>query len=98
MPQIPPGGVLFWLIPRQDASSGVNRLGHITQGPPTARRYLVEAAWQAVRRSPKVRARYERILQDQPRRRKIALVAVARWLVQCMQAMLSTGEVWREAA
>ncbi|MDP6043989.1 MAG: IS110 family transposase [Phycisphaerae bacterium] len=89
----------FGLIPRQDASGGVNRLGHITkQGPPTARKYLVEAAWQAVRRSPKVRARYERILQDQPRRRKIALVAVARWLVQCMQAMLTTGEVWREAA
>ncbi len=89
----------FGLIPRQDASAGVNRLGHITkQGPPTARKYLVEAAWQAVRRSPKVQARYERILDGQPRRRKIALVAVARWLVQCMHAMLTTGEVWRESA
>jgi len=89
----------FGLVPRQDASGGVNRLGHITkQGPPTARKYLVEAAWQAVRRSPKVRARYERILDGQPRRRKIALVAVAQWLVRCMQSMLTTGEVWREAA
>jgi transposase len=89
----------FGLVPRQDASGGVNRLGHITkQGPATARKYLVEAAWQAVRRSPVVRARYERILGGQPRRRKIALVAVAQWLVRCMQAMLRTGEVWRGAA
>ena len=89
----------FGLVPRQDASGGVNRLGHITkQGPPTARKYLVEAAWQAVRRSPTVRARYERVLKGQPRRRKIALVAVAQWLVRCMQSMLTTGEVWREAA
>jgi enterochelin esterase-like enzyme len=58
----------------------------------------VEAAWQAVRRSPTVRARYERILAGQKQRRKIALVAVAQWLVRCMQAMLSSGEVWREAA
>jgi len=89
----------FGLVPRQDASGGMNRLGHITkQGPPTARKYLVEAAWQAVRRSPTVRARYERILDGQRRRRKIALVAVARWLVRCMQAMLRTGEAWHEAA
>ncbi len=45
----------FGLIPCQDASAGVNRLGHITkQGPATARKYLVEAAWQGVYRSPKI--------------------------------------------
>jgi transposase len=89
----------FGLVPRQDASAGVNRLGHITkQGPATARKYLVEAAWQAVRRSPLVRKRYERILKGQPQRRKIALVATAHWLVRCMQRMLTTGEVWRESA
>jgi transposase len=38
-------GAYFGLVPCQDASAGVNRLGHITrQGPPTARKYLVEAA------------------------------------------------------
>lgn len=89
----------FGLVPREDSSAGLRRLGHITkQGPPTARKYLVEAAWQAVRRSPTVRARYERILKEDPKRRKIALVAVARWLVRCMQSMLKTGELWREAA
>ena len=45
-----------------------------------------------------VRARYERIMNGQPQRRKIALVATAHWLVRCMQTMLTTGEVWREAA
>jgi len=89
----------FGLVPRQDASGGVNRLGHITkQGPGTARKYLVQAAWQAVRRSPLVRQRFERLLAGNRQRRKIALVAVAAWLVRCMQAMLTSGEVWREAA
>jgi len=76
-----------------------NRLGHITkQGPATARKYLVEAAWQATLRSPTVRAYYQRILNDQPERRKIALVATAHYLLRCMHAMLRSGEVWREAA
>jgi len=89
----------FGLVPCQDASAGVNRLGHITkQGPGTARKYLVQAAWQAVRRSPDVRRRFDRVLGGRRERRKIALVAVAQWLVRCMQAMLCTGEVWRESA
>ena len=89
----------FGLVPCQDASAGTNRLGHITkQGPGTARKYLVQAAWQAVRRSPTVRRRFDRLLDGRRERRKIALVAVAQWLVRCMQSMLCSGEVWREAA
>ena len=89
----------FGLVPSQDASGGVNHLGHITkQGPGTARKYLVEAAWQAVRRCPAARARYERIRQGRRDRRKIALVATAHWLLRCMTAMLRTGEAWRETA
>lgn len=89
----------FGLVPSQDASAGINRLGHITkQGPGTPRKYLVEAAWQAVRRCPAAKERYERIRQGRADRRKIALVATAHWLVRCMAAMLRTGEVWREAA
>jgi len=92
-------GSYFGLVPSQDASGGYNRLGHITkQGPATARKYLVEAAWQATLRSPTVRAYYQRILNDQPERRKIALVATAHYLLRCMHAMLRSGEVWREAA
>lgn len=89
----------FGLIPRQDASASVNRLGHITkQGPGTARKYLVEAAWQGVYRSPTIRAYFERILRGRKERRRIALVATAHYLLRCMHAMLVSGELWREAA
>jgi transposase len=89
----------FGLIPCQDASAGVNRLGHITrQGPGTARKYLVEAAWQGVYRSPTIRAYFERIHRGKKERRKIALVATAHYLLRCMHAMLSRGQSWREAA
>ena len=89
----------FGLIPSQDASAGVNRLGHITkQGPGTARKYLVEAAWQGVYRSPTIRAYFERILRGKKERRKIALVATAHYLLRCMHAMLVSGAFWREVA
>jgi transposase len=55
-----------------------------------------EAAWQAVRRSPKVRAWFERITGDKPGRRKIALVAVARKLAVVMLAMMKSGQGWQE--
>ena len=89
----------FGLVPCQDASASVNRLGHITkQGPGTARKYLVEAAWQGVYRSPKIRAYFERILRGKKERRKIALVATAHYLLRCMHAMLINCEPWREVA
>jgi transposase len=92
-------GVYFGLIPCQDASAGSNRLGHITrQGPGTARKYLVEAAWQGVYRSPTIRAYFERVLHGRKERRKIALVATAHYLVRCMHAILVSGRPWREAA
>ena len=74
-------------------------MGHITkQGPGTARKYLVQGAWQAIRRSPTVRARYERFVGVRPERRKIALVATAHWLLRCMFAMLRSQQPWHEAA
>ena len=92
-------GAYFGLVPCQDASAGVNRLGHITrQGPGTARKYLVEAAWQGVYRSPAIRAYFERVLHGRHERRKIALVATAHYLLRCMHAMLVSGKPWHEAA
>jgi transposase len=92
-------GAYFGLIPCQDASAGSNRLGHIThQGPATARKYLVEAAWQGVYRSPTIRAYFERVLHGRKERRKIALVATAHYLVRCMHAMLVRNRPWQEAA
>jgi len=89
----------FGLIPSLDSSAGKDRLGHITkQGPATARRLLVEAAWFAVRRSPSVKARFDRLVGNDPDRRKIAIVAIAHYLVRVSLSMLKSGECWREAA
>jgi transposase len=90
-------GVYFGLVPCQDASANKNRLGHITRdGPAIARKLLIEAAWQGMLRSPKIKAHFERITQGKKERRKIALVATARWLSCVMLAILKTGECWRE--
>ena len=92
-------GAYLGLVPCQDASAGKERLGHITrQGPAVARKLVVEAAWQVIRRCPQAKVRFERLVGGKPDRRKIAVVAVAHWLLRCMLAMLQTGEVWRAAA
>lgn len=80
---IPPQHMHHGPVPCQDVSAGVNRLGHITrQRPATARKYLVEAAWQGVYRSPTIRGYFERVLHNRPERRKIALVATAHYLLR----------------
>lgn len=90
-------GSYFGLIPSQDASAGKNRLGHITkQGPGTVRRLLTEATWISIRRSPTIRAYFERITRGKNERRKIAVIATAHYLARVCLCMLKTGEVWRE--
>ena len=92
-------GRYFGLVPSQDQSGDRNRLGHITrEGPPVVRQLVAEAAWQAIRRSPRVRAFYERTRRDDPRRQKIAPVATAHDLVRVMWAMLRHGTTWQEGA
>lgn len=90
-------GCYFGLVPRQDQSGDRNRLGHITrEGASVVRRLVAEAAWQAMRRSPTVRAYFDRIQRDDPQRKKIALVATAHFLVRVMWAMLKRGTFWEE--
>lgn len=89
-------GSYFGLVPCQDQSAALNRLGHITrQGPSTVRKVLAEAAWQGIRRSEHIRAYFERVQRGDRKRKKIALVATAHYLARVMQSMLCTGEVWR---
>jgi transposase len=92
-------GSYFGLVPCQDTSAGKERLGHITQqGPALVRKLLVEAAWQAIRRSPEIRRTFERIQQADPKKRKkIALVATAHYLARVMLGMLRTGQGWNAA-
>jgi transposase len=90
-------GQYFGLVPRQDQSGDKNQLGHITrEGAPVVRRMLAEAAWQARRRSPTVRAYFDRAKRDDPQRKKIALVATAHYLVRVMYALLKHGTLWKE--
>jgi transposase len=91
-------GAYFGLVPSQDSSASVNRLGHITrQGPSIVRTFLVEAAWQAIRACPQMREYFDRVVNGQPERKKIAIVATAHKLLRCMLAMLRSGETWRWA-
>ena len=90
-------GSYFGLVPCQDQSGDKNRLGHITrEGAPVVRQLVAEAAWQALRRSPTVRAYFERAQRGDPQRKKIALVATAHYLVRVMWAMLKRGTFWEE--
>jgi transposase len=90
-------GSYFGLVPCQDQSGDKNRLGHITrEGAPVVRQLVAEAAWQALRRSPTVRAYFERAQREDPQRKKIALVATAHYLVRVMWALLKRGTVWEE--
>ena len=92
-------GAYFGLVPSQDQSGDRNRMGHITrERPAVVRHFLAEATWQAVRRSPTVRAYFERIARGDKDRRKTALVATAHYLVRVMWAMLKNGTLWQERA
>ena len=90
-------GSYFGLVPCQDQSGDKNRLGHITrEGPAVVRQLVAEATWQAVRRSPTVRAFFERTQRGDPQRKKVAVVATAHYLVRVMWALLKRGTVWQE--
>lgn len=90
-------GAYFGLVPSQDQSNRVNRLGHLTkEGSAVVRHLVTEAAWQAVRLSPTFAAFYERIRRGDPNRRKIAIVATAHYLVRVAWALLIRGTLWRE--
>jgi transposase len=90
-------GRYFGLVPCQDQSGDKNRLGHITRaGPAVVRQLVAEATWQAMRRSPTVRAYFERTQRGDPQRKKIAVVATAHYLVRVMWALLKRGTVWQE--
>jgi transposase len=70
------------LAPSKDESGEASdRKGHIThQGPARVRRVLAQAAWSWVRSDPEARAAFERLVARNPKKKKIALVAMMRRL------------------
>lgn len=92
-------GTYLGLVPREDSSGGTQRLGRITRdGPGTLRKLLVEAAWRGIKTCPHLHAEFQKRMQGNPDRRKIAIVALARKLAVMMGAMMKTGQVYRPAA
>ena len=90
-------GAYFGLVPSQDQSGSTNRMGRITrEGSATVRHLLVEAVWQATRRSPTIAAYLHRIQRGERDRRKIAIVATAHYLARVMWSMLKNGTLWSE--
>jgi len=75
-------GSYFGLAPSQfESGEASDRKGHITHhGPWRLRRALCQAAWVRVRSDDDARARFERLKARNPKRTKIALVAVMRRL------------------
>lgn len=62
-----------------------DRKGHITrQGSARVRRVLCQAAWSRVRHDGPAQAAYERLLEKNPKRKKIAVVAAMRRLAVLM--------------
>jgi len=58
-----------------------DRKGHISrQGPPRLRKVLCQASWVHVRHDPHAREVYQRLAAKNPKKKKIALVAVMRRL------------------
>lgn len=83
----------FGLVPRVNQSSQRCHLGHITrQGDPYVRSLLVEAAWQSIRKSKRLRQVFDRIAKR--RGRKIAIVAIARRLAVIAMALLREQTVF----
>ena len=75
----------------------MTRMGPITKaGSASGRHLLVEAVWQATRRSTTVQAYFNRIQRGDKERRKIAGVATAHYLARVMWAMLKYGTLWEE--
>jgi len=85
------------LVPRQHQSGEVDRRGRVTKrGPALLRKLLVECAWCMLRYNGWARATYLRLTGGGQRRKKQAIVAVARKVLVRAWAMLRDRKPWRD--
>ncbi len=93
-PNVSTIGAATGLVPRIDISSTIKRLGHITKcGNTNLRSLLILAAWSHVRSNGggAIKDKYLYMTQVQSKRKKIAIVAVARKLAELMYTLLKNG-------
>src|SRR4051812_38663962 len=85
------------LVPRQYQSGEMDRRGRITKrGPALLRKMLVECAWCMVRYNAWARGVYRRLTGGGQRRKKQAIVALARKILVRCWAMLRDRKPWHD--
>jgi transposase len=85
------------LVPRQHQSGEMDRRGRITKrGPALLRKMLVECAWCMVRYNAWARGLYLRLTGGGQRRKKQAIVALARKILVRSWAMLRDKKPWHD--
>ena len=85
------------LVPRQHQSGEMDRRGRITKrGPALLRKLLVECAWCMVRYNAWARGIYLRLTGGGQRRKKQAIVALARKILVRSWAMLRDKKPWHD--
>jgi transposase len=85
------------LVPRQHQSGEMDRRGRITKrGPALLRKMLVECAWCMIRYNAWARGIYLRLTGGGQRRKKQAIVALARKILVRCWAMLRDGKPWHD--
>jgi transposase len=92
-------GAYVGLTPRQWQSGESCIEGHISRmGNPILREVLVEVSWLGIRTNAWMKQVYEDVRRGSDKRKKIAIVAVARRLWIRLWAMLRDGTTWKEPA
>lgn len=87
------------LTPKKYRSGDMDRDGHISRGGcGLLRAFLVQSSWTGVYRVPWMKELYQRIKRGSEKRKKKAIVAVARHLLIRLWAMLRDGTSWRDPA
>ena len=85
------------LVPRQHQSGEMDRRGRITKrGPALLRKLLVECAWCMLRYNGWARGIYLRLTGGGERRKKQAIVALARKILVRSWAMLRDKKAWHD--
>jgi transposase len=85
------------LVPRQHQSGEMDRRGRITKrGPALLRKMLVECAWCMIRYNAWARGIYQRLTGGGQRRKKQAIVALARKILVRCWAMLRARKPWHD--
>jgi transposase len=86
------------LVPRQHQSGEMDRRGRISKrGPALLRKLLVECAWCMIRYNAWARGIYRRLTGGGQRRKKQAIVALARKILVRCWAMLRDRKPWHDS-